>query len=320
MKLWMILCFLFLSITHVYADSYIVMDGEDLTVYRSRNQDAVQSIASVSKVMTAIVAIEKGELTDSWIVKEEIRNSYGSMIYLQQNQIVNLIDLLYGLLLESGNDAADAIAYHVGGNDTNQFIIWMNEKAKELNMTNTKYQNPSGLDDQDGGNLSTVYDQALLMRYCLQNDIFLQITQTKYFTNQLNQQYVNHNKLLWNFPYTIAGKTGYTLLAQHTLVSAARKEDITCIVVSFEMGEETYFHQRQYVDFYNDIQAYTLIREQVSKVAGKMVVVDQPFVIHGSKEEFQNGHLSMFMDEDNKQLVVKWQSDVRTNCMYYDYL
>lgn len=320
MKLWMILCFLFLSITHVYADSYIVMDGEDLTVYRSRNQDAVQSIASVSKVMTAIVAIEKGELTDSWVVKEEIRNSYGSMIYLQQNQVVNLIDLLYGLLLESGNDAADAIAYHVGGNDTSQFIFWMNEKAKELNMTNTKYQNPSGLDDQDGGNLSTVYDQALLMRYCLQNDIFLQITQTKYYMNQLNQQYVNHNKLLWNFPYTIAGKTGYTLLAQHTLVSAARKEDITCIVVSFEMGEEAYFHQRQYIDFYNEIQAYTIIREQMSKVVGKMVVIDRPFVIHGTKEEFQNGHLSMFMDEDNKQLVVKWQSDVRTNCMYYDYL
>ena len=99
MKLCMILCFLFLSITNVYADSYIVMDGEDLTVYRSRNQDVVQSIASVSKVMTAIVAIEKGELTDSWIVKEEIRNSYGSMIYLQQNQVVNLIDLLYGLLV-----------------------------------------------------------------------------------------------------------------------------------------------------------------------------------------------------------------------------
>ena len=320
MKIWMILCFLFLSISNVYAGSFIVMDGEDLTVYRSKNQDAIQSIASVSKVMTAIVAIEKGELADSWIVKDEILNSYGSMIYLQQNQVVNLIDLLYGLLLESGNDAADAIAYHVGGNNTSQFITWMNEKAKELQMTNTMYRNPSGLDDQDGGNLSTVYDQALLMKYCLQNDVFSQITKTKYYTNQFQQQYVNHNKLLWNFPYTIAGKTGYTLLAQHTLVSAARKEDITCIIVTFEMGEESSFHQRQYVDFYNDIQMYTLIRQQVSKIDGKMVVIDQPFVIHGTKEEFENGKLSMFMDDGNKRLVVKWQSNIRTNCMYYKYL
>ena len=315
--LFISVCIFFLSITSIYANSYIVMDGEDETVYKQQNMNYVQSIASVSKVMTAIVAIEKGELSDSWIVKEEISNSYGSSIYLQQNQQVQLIDLLYGLLLESGNDAADAIAYHIGGNNTEQFIIWMNQKANELKMNDTIYRNPSGLDDRDGGNLSTVYDQALLMKYCLNNDIFLQISQTKYYTNQYEQQYVNHNKLLWNFNYTISGKTGYTLLAQHTLVTASRKDNITCIVVSFEMGDEANFHYQQYIDFYNDIQAYTIIHSQVSKVNNKLLIIDTPFVIHATEEEFETGIFKVYFVDNGIEVV--WESNIRTNRMYYPF-
>ena len=317
MKYILSIVLFFLSVTNVYANSYIVMDGEDGTVYKQQNMERQQSIASVSKVMTAIIAIEKGDLSDSWIVKEEIENSYGSSIYLQQNQQVQLIDLLYGLLLESGNDAADAIAYHVGGNDTSQFIEWMNEKCADLHMKDTLYRNPSGLDDIDGGNLSTVYDQALLMKYCLDNDVFLQITQTKYYTNQHQQQYVNHNKLLWNFSYTISGKTGYTLKAQHTLVTASRKDDITCIVVSFDMGDEANFHLNQYIDFYNHIQSFILVKEQVSKIDGKLIIIDKPFVIHATIEEFETGIFTSYID--NSGIHVVWKTDIRTNRMYYPF-
>ena len=313
-----IVCIFFLTSSSIYANSYIVMDGEDETIYKQKNINVVQSIASVSKVMTAIIAIEKGDLSDSWIVKEEIENSYGSSIYLQQNQQVQLIDLLYGLLLESGNDAADAIAYHVGGNNTEQFIDWMNQKANELQMKDTIYRNPSGLDDIDGGNLSTVYDQALLMKYCLNNDVFLQITQTKYYTNQYQQQYVNHNKLLWNFNYTISGKTGYTLLAQHTLVTAARKDGITCIVVSFETGDEANFHYQQYIEFYNNIQAYEIIHSQVSKVNNKLIIIDKPFIIHATQEEFETGRI-VILEIDNG-IDVTWETDLRTNRMYYPFV
>ena len=310
---------LFLLMTaNVFANSFIVMDSEDGTVYKQKNSNTIQSIASVSKVMTAIIAIEKGDLSDSWIVKDEIKNSYGSSVYLVQNQQVQLIDLLYGLLLESGNDAADAIAYHVGGNNTSQFIIWMNEKASELQMKDTLYRNPSGLDDIDGGNLSTVYDQAILMKYCLENDVFLQISKTKYYTNQYQQQYVNHNKLLWSFNYTISGKTGYTVLAQHTLVSAAKKDDITCIVVSFDMGEEAKFHQQQYVDFYNHINSYTIIHPQVSKIDNKYVKIEEPFVIHATDEEFETGEFKIIVESNGIQ--VEWKTNMRTKCMYYSFI
>ena len=317
--LMMLLLWMF-CLTPIYADSFVVMDGEDYTVYKEQGMHTQQSIASVSKIMTAIVAIEKGYLADQWILGKEIENSYGSMIYLEQGQQVNLIDLLYGLLLESGNDAADAIAYHVGGNQSEQFILWMNELAKELHMQNTVYRNPSGLDEDDGGNVSTPYDQALLMAYALKNDVFQQMTATKYYTTQGNQQYVNHNKLLWNFSYAIGGKNGYTLMAQHTLTTAARKEDITCIVVSFHMGEETMFHKEQYIDFYNHIDAYPIISKQVVKIEDELIVVDEPFVIHGTEDEFQQGELTLTMDEENQQLQVEWKTDMRTVYAYYPYV
>lgn len=260
--IFFLICML-LATGRIQADNYIVMDPEDHRIFEGQNLHIQQSIASVSKIMTALVAIEKGMIEDYWMVGKEIENSYGSMIYLEQGQQVNLIDLLYGLLLESGNDAADAIAYHVGGNHTEPFIVWMNELAESLGMTHTLYRNPSGLDEEDGGNLSTVYDQALLMSYALENDIFRTITQTKYYTTKREEYYVNHNKLLWNFSYTIGGKTGYTSKAMNTLASAAYKDGITCIIVSFHMGDEASFHQRKYVKFFNQISTYTIVSAQV---------------------------------------------------------
>lgn len=304
----------------IHADNYIVMDPEDNSVYEGQNIHQQQSIASVSKIMTAMIAIEKGNIEDSWVVHEEITDSYGSMIYLEQGQQVNLIDLLYGLLLESGNDAADAIAFHVGGNNTEQFITWMNELAQKIGMKNTLYRNPSGLDEEDGGNLSTVYDQALLMGYALNNDIFCVITQTKYYTTKEKQHFVNHNKLLWNFNYTIAGKTGYTQRAMHTLASAARKDDITCIVVSFHMENEPAFHQSRYVKFFNQISSYTIVSPQVVTIDRRMVIIQKPFRVHVTKEDFEQGVTTVYFDDQKQHLVVKWESPSKTMIREYPYV
>lgn len=305
-----VLAVLLLQVVPVYADSYIVMDGEDGTVYEGSNVDYQQSIASTSKIMTAIIAIEKGELYDTWVVQDEIQDSYGSMIYLQPGQTVNLVDLLYGLMLESGNDAADAIAYHIGGNNTAQFIAWMNEKAKEIGMEHTVFRNPSGLDEADGGNLSTVKDLAVLMSYAMKNDVFAQITQTKYYTTQDNAYYVNHNKLLWNFTYAVGGKTGFTQKAQKTLVTAANKDGVLLITVSFHMGDEVEFHKACYQRQYEHVQEYIMIPKGVYLVDGHVVTVAEDFTVHAWDDEIEMGEASYTIEEGDMR--VTWKTPRRT--------
>ena len=150
------------------------------------------------KIMTCILAIEANKLDDIVVVNESVLSSYGSGIYISVGEEIKLIDLLYGLMLRSGNDAALMIADYVGG-DVDNFVLMMNKKAKEVGMKNTKFVNPSGLDKNGIGNYSTSYDMALLTRYAMQNDIYREIVKTKSYVAKSNlKTYVwkNKNKLL----------------------------------------------------------------------------------------------------------------------------
>ena len=120
-------------------------------------------IASTTKIMTAVLAIESGKLDDMVTINESILKSHGSGIYIKEGEKISLRNLVYGLLLRSGNDAALAIEDYLGGHD--KFVNKMNEKAGEIGMKNTVFNNPSGLDDDETGNYSTCYDMALLMKY-----------------------------------------------------------------------------------------------------------------------------------------------------------
>ena len=122
--------------------------------------------------MTCILAIEANKLDDIVVVNESVLSSYGSGIYISVGEEIKLIDLLYGLMLRSGNDAALMIADYVGG-DVDNFVLMMNKKAREGWMKNTKFVNPSGLDKNGIANYSTSYDMALLTRYAMQNDIYI---------------------------------------------------------------------------------------------------------------------------------------------------
>ncbi|KPV55216.1 peptidase M15, partial [Paenibacillus sp. A3] len=193
-------------------------------LYSSRG-DKPMRIASLTKIMTAIVAIEHGRLSDRAKVSKNAFGKEGSSIYLRLNEEMNLKDLLYGLMLRSGNDAAITIAEHVGGS-VEGFAFLMNEKAKVVGMTNSSFKNPSGLDEQ--GHYSTANDMAKLTAYALKNPVFQEIVKTKVKkvpnpNESWDYSWVNKNKMLSLYDGADGVKTGYTKLAKRCLVSSATR-------------------------------------------------------------------------------------------------
>ena len=242
------------------ATSAILMDTDTNTILYEKNIHNKRSVASISKIMTCIVAIESGKLDDVVVVGDEIKSAYGSGIYIQVGEELTLRDLLYGLMLRSGNDAALAIAKYVGG-DVDSFVDLMNEKAKELKMTNTTFNNPSGLDEKLG-NISTAYDMALLASYAVKLDEYRKITGTRKYalkTNKNTYVWINKNKLLSRYKYTTGGKTGYTEIAKRTLVTTASKDNTNLVVVTLNDGNDWQDHQNLFEYGFNNFTTLKLI-------------------------------------------------------------
>ena len=206
-------------------------------------------IASITKIMTAIVAIENGVL-DDWVdITYEDVHQVGSSLYMIEGDRMRLKDLIYGLMLRSGNDAAWAIARHVGG-DVDGFVRLMNEKAAEIGMTHTVFQNPSGLDETTY-NLSTAYDMALAQQYAMNNPIYREITyesmhratseQGKDFTWKNKHRLVNGR-----YEHAVSGKTGFTKQAKRTLVTSANNGDLELIAVTIIGGDDWNDHIRMF--------------------------------------------------------------------------
>ena len=226
------------------ARSAILMDIDSNRILYEENINEVRSVASISKIMTAVIAIELGKLDDKVVIGEEINSSYGSGIYIKIGEEMTLRDLVYGLMLRSGNDAALAIAKYVGGS-VEEFVKMMNNKAHEIGMNNTTFNNPSGL-DQESGNYSTAYDMAILTSYAMKIDEYKKITSTKKYnltTNKNTYIWINKNKLLSIYKYTTGGKTGFTEIAKRTLVSTASKDNTNLVVVTLNDGNDWQDHQ-----------------------------------------------------------------------------
>lgn len=249
------------------ATSSILMDIDTHRILYSNNIHNKRSVASISKIMTAILAIESGKLDDKVIIGDEISKAYGSGIYIKKGEELTLRDLVYGLMLRSGNDAALSIANYVS-KDTDSFVKLMNEKAKELGMTNTEFNNPSGLDEEKG-NYSTSYDMALLMSYAYQNSEFKKITGTKKYTLKTNKNtYVwnNKNKLLNSYKYTTGGKTGFTTIAKRTLVTTASKDHMNLVVVTLNDGNDWEDHKNLFEYGFNNYKKYKILDKNNFKV------------------------------------------------------
>lgn len=253
------------------ATSSIVMDMDSKRILYSKNKDEKRLIASITKIMTATIALEKGKLTDKYTAGEEILEMYGTSIYLEYKEKMSLEDLLYGLMLRSGNDAALAISTAIAGSEE-KFVKLMNEKAKELNMTDTTFNNSNGLDEETDGNLSSAYDMALLMSYAMQNPDFQTITKTKSYKVKTNKNvYVwkNKNKLLFNYKYAIGGKTGFTKKARRTLVTAASNNNLNLTVVTIQDGSDFKDHQSLYEEAFASYESYDILDKGTISIIGE---------------------------------------------------
>lgn len=309
-----ILLCIWLQIVGIHAESYVVMSGADNTIIEEKNKDEKQSVASISKIMTAVIAIEHGQLDVSFPVDEEINKAYGSSIYLKQGQQVTLRDLLYGLMLRSGNDAAVEIAKQVGGSQE-AFVELMNQKAAEIGMRNTVFSNPSGLDEEDDGNISTANDMALLMSYAMKNEEFRSITASKYYTTDENIRWQNKNRLLFDYPFTIGGKTGFTKKAGRTLVTAAEHDGIESIVVTLRGEDDFAFHEQKHTEVFQKMDVVTILKKGDYTVNGRMfhVADDLRITLHkdGSDKLRVKTHF------DHQDFVVEIQKNEEVSMFSY---
>ncbi|MBR3523756.1 MAG: D-alanyl-D-alanine carboxypeptidase [Bacilli bacterium] len=234
-----VMCLLPIKIfaVNITASSAILMDMDSNRILYSKDIHNIRSVASISKIMTAVIAIESGKLDEVVTIGDEIDKAYGSGIYIKKGEQLSLRDLVYGLMLRSGNDAAFAIAKYVGGSE---FIEMMNNKATEIGMINTTFNNPCGL-DEESGNYSTAYDMAILTSYAMKLDEYKKIIGTKTYklkTNKNNYIWHNKHKLLGKYEYVTGGKTGYTKKALRTLVTTASKDNLNLVAVTLNDGND----------------------------------------------------------------------------------
>ena len=209
--------------------------------------------------MTTVVALELGDLESEVTATDTILKAYGSAIYIEVGETMKLRDLLYGLMMRSGNDAALLIAEHIGGS-VDKFVELMNSKAKEIGMNSTIFYNPHGLDNDGKGNLSTAYDMAVLTSYAMQNDEYKKIVSTKNYvakSDKKSYSWTNKNKLLTTYEYTTGGKTGYTDKARRTLVSTASKDNKNIVIVSLndpdDWHDHTYLYEKIFKEYNNEL-------------------------------------------------------------------
>jgi len=285
------------------ATSAILMDIDSNRIYYSKNIHEVRSVASISKIMTCILAIESGKLFDVVTIGDEINSSYGSGIYIKKDEQLKLIDLLYGLMLRSGNDAALAIANYV----SDDFITLMNKKAKEIGMKNTKFNNPSGLDINGIGNYSTAYDMAILTSYAMKNDIYRQIVSTKKYslkTNKNTYLWINKNKLLHRYNYITGGKTGFTDIARRTLVTTASNDNVNLVAVTLNDGNDFEDHINLFKDAFNEYKNYKVLSKgEIKIVSDKMInkqfFIEEDFYYTLNDVEKENIIIKINLDKEN---------------------
>ena len=309
-----------IKVNAISARCAILMDTDNNTILYEKNISEVRSVASISKIMTAILAIESGKMDDIVVIGDEIDKSYGSGIYIRKGEELTLRDLVYGLMLRSGNDAALAIANYVGGS-VDDFVILMNKKAKELGMKNTEFNNPSGLDEEKG-NYSTAYDMAKLASYAIKNDEFKKITGTKKYklkTNMNTYIWNNKNKMLSLYKYSTGGKTGYTEIAKRTLVSYATKGNTNLVVVTLNDGNDWNDHKELFEYGFNNYKNYTLIKKGNINIYDDTYYKNYTFYVKNSYNYLFNKNVTnnvLFKYQLTKNRVIK-NGDIAGNLLIY---
>lgn len=287
------------------ATSAILMDTDNNRIIYSSNIHNVRSVASISKIMTAVLAVESGKLDDIVIIGDEIDGSYGSGVYISKDERLTLKDLVYGLMLRSGNDAALAIANYVGGSVDN-FVKMMNEKAISIGMKESTFYNPSGLDSSTmKGNYSSAYDMAILTSYAMDNEIYKEITKTKNYklkTNKNTYEWINKNKLLSTYKYTTGGKTGFTEIARRTLVTTASKDGVNLVAVTLNDGNDFSDHKNLFEEAFKEYTNYEILKKGYIDIIDEDYYSNRKFYI---EEDFNY----ILNDNEKDSILLKFNLD-----------
>ena len=273
------------------SNSSIVMDLDSKRILYQKRSKQPMLIASTTKIMTAIIAIEKSKNLNKKIkVGKEVLKMYGTNIYVEVGEKISIKDLIYGLLLRSGNDASLVLAKEISGSEK-QFVKEMNKKAKIIGMKNTIFKNPHGLDEETK-NYSTAKDMAKLSNYAYHNKIYKKISSTKkYKTSTEKKTYLwyNRNKLLKNYKYCTGGKNGYTPKSGKTLVTTASKNHLNLTIVSLDDSNIYDNHKRLYEEVFKKYKRYKIVSKRNFNINKKLykntVYIKKSFYYPLSKEE-----------------------------------
>ena len=243
------LCFFFCAgAVEISAQSAVVLDARTNEIIYQKDAFEKRSMASTTKIMTAFLAIESGRLCDTVNITSEMTRAEGTSLGLHAGDKITLCDLVYGMMLESGNDAANAAALHLCGSFSS-FAALMNERARQIGMKSTNFVTPSGLDDEE--HYSTAYDMALLASYCVKNSVFRSVCSAKKYTARLLEPqtklyFSNHNRLLSSVDGVFGVKTGFTKKSGRCLVSAIEKDGAVLVAVTLNAPNDWSDHKKLY--------------------------------------------------------------------------
>ena len=241
----------------VSAERAIVLDAATGRVLYEKDADERSLIASTTKIMTALIVCQQCNVLDRVRVPAEAVGVEGSSMYLQEGEVLTIQELLYGLMLRSGNDAAAALAIHCGGT-IEGFAELMNDKARELGLKDTHFVNPHGLDAPD--HHSTARDLAVLTAYAMSDPIFARTVGTKTVTVG-ERVLTNHNKLLWQLPGCEGVKTGYTKAAGRILVSSAARAGRRLVCVTINAPDDWNDHKALMERGFSDYSLQKIVEE-----------------------------------------------------------
>ncbi len=265
-----------LSETELSARSAVVIEADSNTVLFQKNMSERLSMASTTKIMTAILAIESGKLGCTVTAERDIICE-GTSISIEKGDCFTLETLVWAILLESGNDAAILIAEYLSGSEA-AFAEAMNNKADSIGLSDTNFVTSSGLDADE--HYTTAYDMALLASYAVKNPVFRKICSSEtyvatYISPEISETYTNHNKLLRMYDGVFGVKTGFTKKSGRCLVSACEKEGKTLVAVTLKAPDDWNDHIKLYDYCFNKISSMHIDIQLPSKIK-----------VYGSKQQY----------------------------------
>ncbi len=313
-KLLIFIISLFVCLTNakaISASSYIVMDMDNNDVIMGENIHEKRLIASITKIMTCIIAIENGDLDEVVTVDDSIYKAVGSSIYLEVGEKITLKDLLYGMMLRSGNDAATMIARTIAGSMP-EFAKMMNDKANELKMDDSYFINSHGLENDKGqGNKSSAYDMAILTSYAMKNKTFRKIFGTQNYTAKSSNKtysWASKNKLL-RYDFITGGKTGFTKKARRTLVTTGTIEGKNIVIVTLNDGNDWNDHKNLYEDIKDNYLKLNILDKDNFKIIDDSVYIEDTLYI-------KNSFTKIVKKEDVENFKIKYY--LKSNINYQD--